>query len=121
MKLTCIGFSLALLLPARVFASQKVLKDKHGSPLDEGFGQFAIDTLLEWYVPGVAIAVVDGDDSWAAVSLGAYLVAYQTENIRGIPSFGVNIESLGGDNKSTLLVRSSQYHIDSVSPILSRL
>jgi hypothetical protein len=79
MKLTCIGFSLALLLPARVLASQKVLKDKHGSPFNEGFGQFAIDTLLEWYVPGLAIAVVDGDNSWAAVSLGSCLSCFVSD------------------------------------------
>ncbi|KAL3703850.1 hypothetical protein TMatcc_009539 [Talaromyces marneffei ATCC 18224] len=35
------------------------------SPLNTSFGKFALSTLEKWHVPGVAIAVVDGDQTWS--------------------------------------------------------
>jgi hypothetical protein len=68
-----IGYYTWGLLPATALASQKVLGNKPSSPLDGKFEQFAIETLHEWHVPGIAIAVVDGKDTWAAVSLSTSL------------------------------------------------
>lgn len=50
-------------------ASQKVLggdKKELRNPLDENFQKQATSLLEEWHVPGLAIAVVDGDLTWAA-------------------------------------------------------
>ena len=47
---------------------QHVLKDKPTSPFDAEFAKLAKETLELWHVPGVSIAVVDGDDTWAEVS-----------------------------------------------------
>jgi hypothetical protein len=77
MKLSTAGYLLALLLPAALGSQQKVLgggsDSNRNSPLDSGFERFAIDVLEEWHVPGIAISVVDGKNSWAAVSVKSYL------------------------------------------------
>ncbi|ORY62645.1 putative penicillin-binding protein [Pseudomassariella vexata] len=58
--------SLGLGVPA-VLATQKVLGvGGKGNPLDDDFNKFAIDALGEFHVTGIAIAVVDGMESWAA-------------------------------------------------------
>lgn len=38
---------------------------KGNGPLDAGFAAFAREKLDRWRVPGVAVAVVEGDDVWA--------------------------------------------------------
>lgn len=48
-------------------AWQKVLKGK-ANPLDKSFKVFVDKALEEWHVPGVSVAVVDGDETWAEVS-----------------------------------------------------
>lgn len=58
---------------------QKVLSAPAGSggdekegatrPFDSDFEAFAKEALDRWHVPGVAVAVVDGEDIWAEVSL----------------------------------------------------
>ena len=64
MKLT-----LALFLGAAgtVLAGQEVLKAAE-NPLDESFRSFALETLETWHVPGLAIAVVEGADTFSTVS-----------------------------------------------------
>jgi hypothetical protein len=47
-------------------AKQQVLKDNTG-PFTSKFGQLANETLGLFHVPGVSIAVVDGDNVWAEV------------------------------------------------------
>lgn len=37
------------------------------SPLNTTFEKLVNSTLQKWHVPGVAIAVVDGDHTWAEV------------------------------------------------------
>ncbi|OTA54193.1 beta-lactamase/transpeptidase-like protein [Hypoxylon sp. EC38] len=39
-------------------------KPKEG-PFDDGFAAFVGEALDRWHVPGVAVAVVDGEDTWA--------------------------------------------------------
>ncbi|KAI1141810.1 beta-lactamase/transpeptidase-like protein [Hypoxylon sp. FL0543] len=54
-------------------AEQKVLANGEGEgaaekgtgPLDDCFGAFVREALGRWRVPGVAVAVVDGEDTWA--------------------------------------------------------
>ncbi|KAK8120095.1 hypothetical protein PG999_004215 [Apiospora kogelbergensis] len=61
------GCAAALLLCPVASASQQVLADGHEhSPLDGAFERFALTTLDEFHVPGLAIAVVDGENTWAA-------------------------------------------------------
>lgn len=38
------------------------------NPLDAEFEKFALAKLEAWHVPGMSIAVVDGDETWSAVS-----------------------------------------------------
>ncbi|KAK8069331.1 hypothetical protein PG994_005947 [Apiospora phragmitis] len=57
----------ALLLCPVALASQKILSGGHShSPLDDAFERFALQTLDEFHVPGLAIAIVDGENTWAA-------------------------------------------------------
>jgi len=44
--------------------------EKERGPFDEKFGKLVNETLERWKCPGLAIAVVDGDDTWSAVSSG---------------------------------------------------
>ncbi|KAK9771568.1 putative Beta-lactamase/transpeptidase-like protein [Seiridium cardinale] len=54
------------LLWSTALATQKVLSGDRLGPLDAKFEELAIQALEEWHVPGLAIAVVDGDDTWSA-------------------------------------------------------
>ena len=47
-------------------AGQKPLS-RAGSPFDHGFDAYANGTMRHWKVPGLAIAVIDGDDVYAKV------------------------------------------------------
>ncbi|KAI0174998.1 putative penicillin-binding protein [Pestalotiopsis sp. NC0098] len=49
-------------------AQQKILSSSSdkGSPLDSAFEKLVLETLDEWHVPGLSIAVVNGDETWAA-------------------------------------------------------
>lgn len=38
------------------------------SPFDEEFNAYVHGLLDKWHVPGVAVAVVDGDDIWSEVN-----------------------------------------------------
>jgi hypothetical protein len=55
-----------------LFASGRhILADSFHPPkqwaIDRHFESLANETLHKWHVPGIAIAVVDGDQMWAAV------------------------------------------------------
>ncbi|KAI1411142.1 beta-lactamase/transpeptidase-like protein [Hypoxylon sp. FL1857] len=39
--------------------------ERRESPLDDDFEAFVREALDRWHVPGVAVAVVDGEDTWA--------------------------------------------------------
>jgi hypothetical protein len=54
------------------YASQQPLRgaEKENGPFDKDFERLANETLDRWKCPGLSIAVVDGDDTWAAVSFG---------------------------------------------------
>lgn len=49
----------------RIFGNKN--KASKNGPFDEGFDKLVNKTLELWKVPGLAIAVVDGDDTWAQV------------------------------------------------------
>lgn len=42
--------------------------DGNKSPFDDSFEKLVNKTMEFWKVPGLSIAVIDGDDSWAKVS-----------------------------------------------------
>lgn len=46
---------------------QQVLKNEETGPFTSKFGRLANETLELFHVPGVSIAVVDGDNVWAEV------------------------------------------------------
>jgi hypothetical protein len=48
------------------FESQRFLSESAG-PLDSKFAALVNKTLHSWHVPGLSIAVIDGDDVWAEV------------------------------------------------------
>lgn len=52
------------------YALQQPLREdeKEKGPFDKDFERLANQTLERWKCPGLSIAVVDGDDTWAAVS-----------------------------------------------------
>lgn len=50
-------------------SEQNILNDGPVNPLDAKFKKLVNDTLELWHVPGVAIAVVDGNNTWAEVSV----------------------------------------------------
>jgi hypothetical protein len=49
-------------------SSQQVLKNDNTGPFTSEFGQLVNETLNLFHVPGISIAVVDGDKVWAEVS-----------------------------------------------------
>jgi hypothetical protein len=51
-----------------ILATQKVLQDER-NPLNEEFKKYVLSALEDWHVPGLAIAVVDGEHTWSAVSI----------------------------------------------------
>ena len=65
------GSAAALLLtasqPPSAMASQKVLQGDD-TRLNKAFESFALDIMHEFHVPGLAIGVVDGDNTWTVVS-----------------------------------------------------
>lgn len=71
---SAIGTAAALFLmtspPTEAMASQKVLQGDD-TRLDKAFGSFALDIMQEFHVPGLAIGVVEGDNTWTAVSLAS--------------------------------------------------
>jgi CubicO group peptidase (beta-lactamase class C family) len=62
-----VSFAVAASL-ALAQATQKVLKG-NANPLDEDFKAFAEKALEKWHVPGVSVAVIDGDKTFAGVSI----------------------------------------------------
>lgn len=39
------------------------------NPLNEEFENLVAETLEKWHVPGMSIAVVDGENTWAKVPI----------------------------------------------------
>lgn len=64
------GFSFGDAIPASVSATEleKIEKKKKKvSPFDADFAKLAQETLIKWHLPGVALAVIDGDETFAEV------------------------------------------------------
>jgi hypothetical protein len=57
---------LPLSATAAVALKQKILSSSIG-PFDAAFERLVNETLKLWHVPGVSIAVIDGDDTWVEV------------------------------------------------------
>ncbi|KAJ5195402.1 uncharacterized protein N7498_008840 [Penicillium cinerascens] len=51
--------------PSVLIDHQETSEPSKVSPLDEDFAQLVQSTLEKWHIPGVAIAVIDGDDTWS--------------------------------------------------------
>lgn len=43
------------------------MQQKEDGPLDRKLERLVSDTLEKWHVPGVSVAVVDGENTWAKV------------------------------------------------------
>lgn len=52
---------------AALAATQQPLTRGPTTPFDKVFARLVSKTLERWHVPGIAIAVVDGNDTWAEV------------------------------------------------------
>ena len=46
---------------------QVTVQKSDNGPLNEEFDQLAKEAIEQWHVPGLSIAVVDGDQTWAKV------------------------------------------------------
>lgn len=57
------------LLPLSLAAEQKILGFRKQNPFDKHFDNLVEQTLDQWNVPGIAIAVVDNTDIFAEVGL----------------------------------------------------
>jgi hypothetical protein len=64
--------TVALLLSEAWGNPQKILGDNALSPFTTDFEQRVNKALERWHVPGISIAVVDGDHEWSAVSCSIY-------------------------------------------------
>ncbi|EFZ01955.1 beta-lactamase superfamily protein [Metarhizium robertsii] len=67
-RFACMLALVQLGVAGTVFAQQKPLSDGHlpgRNPFDDKFGAFVKDTLDEWHVPGLSIAVIDHDQVFA--------------------------------------------------------
>lgn len=60
-------FPLLQLISTSFASNQQVLKSDDTGPFTSKFGRLANETLELFHVPGVSIAVVDGDNVWAEV------------------------------------------------------
>ena len=61
-------FALLHVVSLSFAAQQQVLGIEETGPFTTKFAQLANETLELFHVPGVSIAVVDGDSVWAEVS-----------------------------------------------------
>jgi hypothetical protein len=65
---------LVSLLPVLGFSSvsfaaqQEILKSDGNNPLNANFSKIVKESLEIFHVPGISIAVIDGEDVWAEVS-----------------------------------------------------
>jgi hypothetical protein len=58
--------ALPLFVLVAATSKQKILGSKNG-PFNADFEKLVNETLELWYVPGISIAVIDGEDTWAQV------------------------------------------------------
>ncbi len=68
------GIQLWALLLAGVWSQQKPLSGK--SPFTKDFVKLVHESLEKWHVPGKAIGVVDGDDTFIQVCIHQVLRTY---------------------------------------------
>jgi hypothetical protein len=62
------------LISLTLASKQKPLQNAHvKNPLNEDFKLLAKEQLEKWHVPGIAISVVDGDETWAEVNSFSFL------------------------------------------------
>lgn len=57
----------AFAMPEMQTDDQKTPRNSKLSPLNEDFARLVQSTLDKWHIQGVAIAVVDGDETWSDV------------------------------------------------------
>lgn len=54
------------------------------SPLNEDFEKLVHETLDKWHIQGVAVAVIDGDETWAEVISSLHKFCAFTKKLIGI-------------------------------------
>lgn len=62
------------LVSSSLATQQSILKDGKAGPLDERFAHLVDETLGLWQVPGLSLAVIDGDDVFSGVSSRCNLI-----------------------------------------------
>lgn len=55
---------------------QQVVLTSNSNPLDDVFEDLVNETMSFWHVPGMSIAVIDGNDTWAEVKESFLSCAY---------------------------------------------
>ena len=66
-KMRLYAYTCALLPAMALGARQVPFKTSSNSPFTASFDKLAEQSLERWYTPGIAIAVVDGDDTFSKV------------------------------------------------------
>ena len=54
----------------------KTYSDDESGPLNEDFAKLVNKTLDLWHVPGLSIAVVDGEKTWSKVTRGLFALYF---------------------------------------------
>ncbi len=73
------------------------MKKQRSGPFDAKFAKLVKETLDKWHVPGISIAVVDGDDMWAEVT--PLMISYTLNTHQGmsdstIPTYFTFLQNL---------------------------
>lgn len=66
-----LAFSISLISGLQLVSAleaQEPLRGNSAGPLNAKFRSLVNESLQSWHVPGLSIAVIDGDDVWAEVS-----------------------------------------------------
>jgi hypothetical protein len=89
--LNSIPVILLSLIALSLASAQKPLQDlRNTNPLNDDFAKLAKKQLEKWHVPGIAISVVDGDETWAEVTI-SLLFTYNAFPLQILKSRGLTI------------------------------
>ena len=119
---------------AKGLEEQEPLQSTAAGPLDAKFASLVNETLHSWHVPGLAIAVIDGDNVWAKVrpisncqlfhiqstSSQAVIITRQTYSIFAIGVWHCRIPRYPRHTINTLLWRKHNQSLHCCSSITAR-
>lgn len=61
-------FTYLLLLPLWLSAAEQIpLSARRSAPFTPSFNQFVAENLERWHTPGLAVAIIDGEETYSKV------------------------------------------------------